>query len=418
MVDLSPPRPAPATPDDARAPRAAPAVVPDAVAVLVDARGLEISGLGRYTREILRGVLADPRFRTVHLLGDPAALQRFSAGVVGGEKAVFHEHPHPYYSPAGQLAWLRLRRGLVPAVDVCVFPHYDAPLLGLPRPAVVTVHDLIHFKVPEAFARWRRRLAEVLMRRATLSAARVVTVSESSARDLRERFPEVAARIAVVPNGVSELFRPVDARAGLDAGIGGPYLLCVGNGKPHKNLGAAPEVLARLRVPRPALQLVVVGQLPDRGPGSLDHARALGVAERVRHLGPVSDGRLRDLYSAAEALLFPSRYEGFGLPALEAMACGTPVIASNCPSVAEVVAEAGLLFDPDDHAGMASAVERLRAEPGLREELRRRGLGRAEGFRWEDAARRTADLLHGAARGSAAPAGAGADAASAAERAC
>lgn len=373
--------------------------------MLVDARGIHTSGIGRYVREVLTAVLEDPRVAGVKLLGDPAVLRDFAMATPGGGKVATIPYDHGFYSPAAQAAWLALSaRGAV-AADVAFFPHYDAPALAMPARSVVTVHDLIHFKVPEAFAAWRRAAAGVLLRRAATAAARVIAVSEATRRDLVERIPAVGGRAVVIPNGVAPFFGAArDEAAGAE--IAGPYLLCVGNRKPHKNLEGAVEVLARLAPARPELRLVIVGEVYPGWNAVLARAESLGVRERVVELSGVDDARLRALYAGCEALLFLSLYEGFGLPVLEAMAAGAPVVASSRSCIPEVVGDAGVLVDPRDPAAAAAAVLRLSADPAHRAELVRRGRTRAAGFTWERAGRATMDLLHEVATRGAAPAGA------------
>jgi glycosyltransferase involved in cell wall biosynthesis len=171
-----------------------------------------------------------------------------------------------------------------------------------------------------------------------------------------------------------------------------PFLLVVGNQKPHKNLRAALQVLARLRGERPELRLVVAGKhFPGDEPLAA-RARERGVAGAVVDLGAVDDDVLRALYCRAECLLFPSYFEGFGLPVLEAMAWGLPVVASNRASIPEAVGDAGLMADPDDWDAMAAAVRSLRPGP-LRDEMVARGRRRAALLTWDATAARTAELI-------------------------
>lgn len=380
---------------------AAPATAPAAASVLVDARGIFTSGIGRYLREVLGVVLEDPRFGRVRLLGDPGALRDFRGSAARPEKVEVQPYPFGFYSPRAQAGWLRLRASGGGRADVAFFPHYDVPCFALPERSVVTVHDLIHFRVPEAFPRWRRLGAGVLLGRGVSGAARVIAVSEATRADLVERFPSAAAKVAVIPNGVSPDFAEPGAGA---AGVEGPYLLCVGNRKPHKNLAGAVETLARLVPARPDLRLVVVGESYPGWSAVLERAEALGVRGRVVELSGVDDAALRRLYAGCEALLFLSLYEGFGLPVLEAMACGAPVVASDRSSLPEVVGDAGVLVDPHDHAAAADAVLRLAAGGALRAELVRRGRARAAAFTWRRAGRATADLLYRVAAGQGTPA--------------
>ncbi len=365
--------------------------------VLVDARGLHASGIGRYTREILKALFADPRFTRVKLLGEVEALRRFCDLSENGGKAVIYSYPFPYYSPAAQVGWLRLRaRGMTEA-DVAFFPHYDAPFFALPARSVITVQDLTHFKVPAAFPLWRRLAAGILLRKVVTRAARILVSSQSTRRDLAERIPGSEAKTEITPFGVDTFFlAPAAKEAELDssARVARPYLLCVGNRKPHKNLVAAVEAIARVAKEIPDVKLVIVGKVYPGWSEVLRRAEDLGVRDRVVDLPEVTDSELRRLYGNCEALLFLSLYEGFGLPVLEAMSCDAPVIASDRASIPEVVGDAGLLVDPNDYGAVADSVLRLFREPGLREELVRRGRERAATFTWARAARQTLNVLY------------------------
>jgi len=382
--------------------------VPPGVAgrsLVVDARGLWLSGIGRYLREVLAGVLADARFARVTLLGHPGGIADFLATTDATVEARVVSFPHHFYSPGAELHWAVLRaRGELRA-DAAFFPHYDVPLPGPLPPSVVTVHDLAHLRLPELFPAWKRALAGVVLGSAMRRATRVVTISEFTRDDLLARHPAARRKVEVIPQGVAGELAARAASEGARrwADALGPFVLCVGNQKPHKNLRAAVEVLAALRPEWPELRLVVAGK---RYPGADDlaeHARALGVDGALREVGAVDDDHLRALYGRAECLLFPSRFEGFGLPVLEAMACGLPVVASNRAAIPEAVGDAGLLVDPEDRAAMADSVRRLR-EPALRAEMVRRGRARAASLPWAATAARTADLLcavAGGARGAA-----------------
>jgi glycosyltransferase involved in cell wall biosynthesis len=371
----------------------APSAVPTLPgALVIDARALHASGIGRYLRELLACWLDEPPFEQLVLLGDVGALDAWREAV-GAPRDRVHVVPHGggFYSPAAQGSWLRARQ--LPAVRharAAFFPHWDAPLVAMPRRAVVTVHDLIPFRVPEAFAAYRRALAAPALRRVLRTAARVLCVSEATARDVRAWYPRVAERLRVVRNGVSARFAAAPPAARL-APCPGPYLLCVGNQKAHKNLASAMAVLARLRARgHPELRMVVVGRRFDAAGAASRAAHAAGVGDALTLLGSIDDDALHACYAHSAALLFPSRYEGFGLPVLEAMAAGTPVVASSTPAVAEAAGDAASLHAPDDVEGMAAAVAALLDDPVLRCRAVARGRARAAQFRWRDAARHTA----------------------------
>lgn len=364
---------------------------PRAGHVAVDARALHASGIGRYLREILAQWLTEPPFATLTLLGRPDVLREFLAGHPSSLTTRVVAHVGAAYSVAAQLAWLRTGAPAAAGADVVFFPHWDAPVIRFPGRGVVTVHDLTPFRPGLGFGLVRRTVAKPVLRRVARAATRVITVSHATASEVAAEFPEVTGKLCVVPNGVGARFSRPAPQA--PPPCDGPYLLWVGNLKPHKNPYAALDVLARLRADgRTSLRLVVVGvRFPGVNLRAL--ARVRGVAEAVIELGEVNDARLHTLYNGCAALLFPSRAEGFGLPVVEAMAAGAPVVAASTPAVVEAVGGAAPVFAPDDVAGMASAVAALLDEPAHRAELVARGRARARALSWRDAARATAAVL-------------------------
>ncbi len=268
-------------------------------------------------------------------------------------------------------------------------PHYVCPPV-LACPAVVTIHDLIHLRFPD----WRGRpvaplYARVMLRLAVWRAARVITVSESTRRDLERRLGARPERIRVIPNGVTSHFGPAADAAALQAGLGElglapPYLLFVGNPMPHKNLGRLLDAFAGLP---PALgPLVVAGVRPAARPALERALEARGLRGRVRVLAPLPEAVMPRLYQGASLLVIPSLWEGFGLPALEAMACGTPVVASDRGALPEVVGDAGVLVDPTNVDALREAMYNLAVHTPLRAALRAAGLARARAFSWRHAA--------------------------------
>ena len=375
------------------------ATAPRPLSVLVDARGLHLSGIGRYLREVLLRLLQDERFGRFRMLGDPAQLEAFARGAGASGRVEILAASPSFYGPGvhARMAYLSMRGAL--RADVAFFPHYDVPPVGPLPPLVLTVHDLSHFVLRDLFPAHKRALAWRLMRRAVGRARIVMTDAESTRRDLLERIPTAGARVRVVPLGVGDSFVQPSP-----ASLAAPYLLCVGNRKPHKNLVGAVEVFARLRPSHPGLRLVLVGPSYADGDPVRRLAEERGVGSAVEDLGAVSDERLQALYAGAACFVFPSRYEGFGLPVLEAMAAGAPVVASDRASVPEVVGDAGLLADPDDPGAFAAAVERVLTDAALRETLIARGRERAAKFTWEAAATEVAAALVEAAGGAESPA--------------
>jgi glycosyltransferase involved in cell wall biosynthesis len=266
-----------------------------------------------------------------------------------------------------------------------------APLWGRFR-KVVTVHDLIYARFPEAHSGIRDKGMRVLVPRAARRSDRVIADSPSTRDDLIEMLGVPAARIDVVPLGLGGVKRAValserETRARFELGER-RVVLSLSAKRPHKNLLALIGALAR--IPSERRPLLVLPGYPTWHEAELrSRALAAGVAEDVRFLSWLSGEELEGLWALAEAFVFPSLYEGFGLPVLEAMARGVPVACSNASSLPEVAGDAALLFDPHQEPSIADALERLLAEPALREQLSARGLARVREFTWERTARLT-----------------------------
>jgi glycosyltransferase involved in cell wall biosynthesis len=247
-----------------------------------------------------------------------------------------------------------------------------------PCAAVLTIHDLSFERHPELMSRRDRLVFRTMVPRSVRRAARVLAVSEWTKQDLVEQYGVPEEKVVVTPNGVDPIFSPRGARAD-----GAPYALFVGTLQPRKDPLAAIEALAL--VPGD-LHLVLVG--PDKGSGDAARRTAsrLGLNGRVEFAGHVEKGRLSELYRGATCLVFPSRYEGFGLPVVEAMASGTPVVAAAAGSVPEVAGDAAVLVEPGDPVALAGGIERALAD---RERLVRVGLERAKQYSWAETARLT-----------------------------
>jgi alpha-1,3-rhamnosyl/mannosyltransferase len=263
----------------------------------------------------------------------------------------------------------------------------------LPCPAIVTVHDLIHLRFP---VRRRHPLApvyaRVMLRLAVRRARRLITVSESTRQDLVARLGARPERIHVIPNGVGPPFGPGAPGDGADAllaklGVPRAYFLFVGNPLPHKNLPRLLDAYAGLP---PALGALVMVGIPPATRAAVDAlCRAPGLGDRVRVLAPVAAPVLARLYQGALVVVCPSLWEGFGLAALEAMACGAPVLAANRGALPEVVGDAALLVDPTDVDALREGMYTLAGQEPLRAALRARGLARARAFSWRHVAEAT-----------------------------
>lgn len=276
-------------------------------------------------------------------------------------------------SPADPLrlmiAMLRLPKG------AAVFsPGYNAPLFVV-RPFIFTIHDLNHIDRSENSSALKRLYYRLIMRRACHKAFRVLTVSEFSRQRIIAWAGVEPNRVVNVGNGVDECYRP-DA---IPYAPGFSYLLCVSNRKAHKNEPKVLEAFARADIDL-AIRLIFTGEANER---LLTLCRQLGVENRVAFIGRVPEEDLPGLYRGAVALVFPSLYEGFGLPVIEAMACGTPVLTSNTTSLPEVAGDAALLVDPLSVEQITQGIERLCTDEALLTVLAERGLRQAAMFRWD-----------------------------------
>ena len=287
--------------------------------------------------------------------------------------------------------WVTLRRPGLPSSLLDDLDLVHATSAAVPptrgRPLVATVHDLAFRHYPEAYPAAGRRYHERSARIVADEAARVLVHSEATARDLAELYGVDRGRVTITPLGVEVPEEPDHAGAGRllrDLGVRGPFLLAVGTLEPRKNLPRLLDAFGEVTAELPDHWLVVVGPV-GWGP----RLRPTWDSVRVKLAGPVGDRLLHALYQAADGLAYPSLYEGFGLPVLEAMANGTPVLTSDRSSLPEVAGDAALLVDPLDRAAIAAGLVRLAGDAGLRERLTEAGRRRAAGFTWRATAAAT-----------------------------
>lgn len=289
--------------------------------------------------------------------------------------------------------------------------QYTAPL-GCPVPIVVTVHDVSFLEHPEYFTRASALQLRWTVRQTVQRAARVLTVSEFSRNSILRAYGDLdEAKVVAIPNAAAPDFRPVHremaAALVLDRfGIHTPFFLTVGDLRPRKNQVGLIQAFARLVAADPQLPhcLVLAGKETWFGSRVHEAARESGVADRIRFIGFVSDRELLHLYNACDVFAFPSLYEGFGLPALEAMACGRAVVCSNTSALPEVVDGAAILFDPLSIDEMVRAIRDLLLDSELKARMERLGLQRAAQFSWQKTAQKTLDVFYEVA-GASRPAG-------------
>jgi glycosyltransferase involved in cell wall biosynthesis len=291
------------------------------------------------------------------------------------------------------------------ALDVFHAPAYTAPLFGL-RPRVVTVHDVSYARAPRDYPYKLDPLRQWFYRESAVRADAVITDSEFSRSEIVTAYGIPGERIRVVPLGVGAPFRPAgseERQTPLPPGVAERYVLHVGDLHVRRQPALLLEAVLRTRLLHPSLsdlQLVLVGRDHGCADALMRRAAGAGASDALQVLGVVPDSLLVLLVQRAAAFLYASRYEGFGLPPLEAMACGTPVVALRSASVGEVVGTGGLLLDDTaSAAAFAEAIGRVLLVPGIADELRDAGLARAAQLTWARTARQTLDVYESAAWG-------------------
>ncbi|HEY6232535.1 MAG TPA: glycosyltransferase family 1 protein [Pyrinomonadaceae bacterium] len=293
-----------------------------------------------------------------------------------------------------------LRRNPVDVLHV----QFTAPPLS-PCPVVVSIHDLSFEHLPQTF-KWRsRKQLRITVRRSAREAAQVIALSKHARQDLIETYGLPPEKVTAIPLAAADHFRPINddeelQRVRQTYGIVGEYILSVGAIQPRKNLSRLVEAYSRLRRATPEgnlPKLVLAGKCSWLYEETLRIIRELQVSDSVILTGYVPDSDLPGLYSGALCFVYPSYFEGFGLPPLEAMKCGVPVIVGNQTSLPEVVGDAGLLVDPFDAEAIAGAIDRVIHDSNLRAELGRKGLAHAQLFDWRETARQTLQVYQRAA---------------------
>ena len=287
---------------------------------------------------------------------------------------------------------VELRRRPVDILHV----QYTSPLFT-PCPVVNTIHDLSFEHLPETFKRRSWRQMRLTIRRSAQRAAHIITDSEYSRNDILTTYNLPPDRVTTTPLAASSRFKPVLDHAEIDRvrkkyGIDGNYILTVGSIQPRKNMPRLIRAYAHLCHEanlKPMPKLVVTGKRAWLFEDTLDAAENSSVRGRIVFTGYVPEVDLPVLYSAAKCFVYPSYFEGFGIPTLEAMRCGTPTIAGDRTCFPEIVGDAGLLVDPFDEHSIAEGIRKVIFDERLHQELRERGLHRAGLYDWRDTARKT-----------------------------
>lgn len=277
-------------------------------------------------------------------------------------------------------------------LDVVHSPHYTMPVLASCA-RVVTFHDMTFMLHPEAHLLYKLLFFRTMIPISARSADALIAISQNTQKDILNLFPARSNRLFTIPYGIVPIFQPMPRSAQINAlrkyDLPEPFVLYVGNLEPRKNLPSLLRAFATLVKRGLPHSLVLVGSRGWMDDDIFSTLRDLNVGHRVFMPGYVPQEELPALYSAASLFVYASRYEGFGLPILEAMACGVPVITSNVASMPEIAGDAGMLIDPNNETELSEAMARILNDSELRAKMSRDGIERARQFSWERAARET-----------------------------
>ena len=340
----------------------------------IDARMIEMSGIGTYIQHLMGAGIYD------YALGKEEEIRRFDSKV----KVI--PYSAPIYSPEEQLDFPNKIVKLA-KIEIMHFPHYNVPISYRGK-YVTTVHDLTHIIFPQFLGQKIKGIyAKFLMNQALKRASHIFTVSENSKRDIQEYYNIPNEKISITYDAVDSSFRVKDK-----ASINYLYdkyniprekklILYVGNLKPHKNLNTLLKALGRLD--RKDVNLLLVGK-SFKSVDLCEQEKQMGIDSMVIHTGIVCKEELIDLYNLADLFVFPSLYEGFGIPPLEAMACGTPVIAANNSSIPEICGDAALYFEGKNAEELKNRIQEVFDNSSIRKGLIRNGKRQCMLYSWEN----------------------------------
>jgi glycosyltransferase involved in cell wall biosynthesis len=374
--------------------------------IVIDARRVRDFGIGTYIRSLVHALGGIDRTNRYTLVSGPDEVRTLAGLPENFSTAVYARNDHSY---ADHIAFPWFLRGLHP--DLVHIPLNRVPMLMI-KPYVVTIHDMANIFHEEEASSLRMHLRIFRFRRGLVRANRVIAVSDATRRDCETHMGVPAERIRRVYNAPDPGFHPEAAGSRTDEQqrimeryqINYPFLLYAGNIRRHKNVPRLVEAFAVVREQMAShpvykdLRLVIIGDTISQYPLVRQTVIKSRVEHVVRFLGFVPFETLRCFYEMAAAFVFPSRYEGFGLPPLEAMACGTPVVTSNVSSLPEVVDDAAILVNPENVFDIARGIGQVLLDEKLRADLIRRGREQAARFSWERTARQVLDIYLEAAR--------------------
>lgn len=358
---------------------------------------LDWTGVGRYTRELAKG-LAQIDKENEYILFSNSENENPVPQAANFTKKVIDL---PVFSPAGQLVWASFLKKA--NLDVFHSPHFVFPPI-VPCPSVVTIHDLIPLAHPEVLPSFVKRFYYRMQnKRATKKATNIIVDSSSTKQDIIKILGIAGEKIEVIPLAADKNFEVICSEDSLKKvrnkfNIAKRFILTLGNSKPHKNWTELIRAFHQLKKEKKVEHhLVLVGKQDPRFPQSKDLVRELKLEKNVRFIEFITEEDLPILYNGTSLFVLPSLHEGFGLPVLEAMACGTPVVCSNASSLPEVTGEAALLVNPNSEE-LAKAIFKVLSDEETQKRLIREGRTRARKFSWQKTAAKTLEVYKSVGR--------------------
>jgi glycosyltransferase involved in cell wall biosynthesis len=373
--------------------------------IVIDARRIRDFGIGTYIRSLVHALSTIDATNQYTLVSGPADVRTLAGLPENFRAAAYPRRDSDYLD---NLTFPIFLRGLSP--DLAHIPLNSVPLLMI-RPYVVTIHDMANLMFEEERSSFRMQMRRFRFERGLKRASRIIAVSDATKRDVESRVNVPPDRIRRVYNAPDPGFLTRNSPPGSEEQlrimeryqINYPFLLYAGNIRRHKNVPRLVEAFAVVRDQLAAhpvykdLRLVIIGDTISQYPAVRQAVIKSRVEHVVRFLGFVPFETLRCFYEFAAAFVFPSRYEGFGLPPLEAMACGTPVVTSNVSSLPEVVGDAAMLVNPENVFDIARGIRDVLLDDRLRAELIRRGREQSARFSWGHTARQVLEIYYEAA---------------------
>ena len=369
-----------------------------AKSILFDARLVieKPTGIGRYVTSLLPEMIRQGEDYHFHLLRGSRPFAGFGMEKWSAPNLTHHVSDDKVMSLRQHFSLPKLAKKL--GADLIHYPHFDAPVLVRSVPVVATIHDARDLARPDFFigmSRIKRWYMHWFIRRCLRGRATVITVSHAMAKDLSRLFNVPESSIAVTHEAADPQFHPATAEAVAAFrerhGLTRPFVLCVGERRPHKNQAALVRAFARSKS-KETHDLVVIGKVYSDFRGPEEAAVELGVTDCVHVLDPVSADDLLAAYTGADLFVLISLYEGFGLPILEAMGCGTPVIGSNTTATGEITGDGGLRVDPENVDAVTAAIDDVLQHPDVRDGLIEKGHAWRATFSWERAAAETLEV--------------------------